>query len=75
MTPQLTQVLRSKNANAFGTSPIRVEAADAADAYPAFSGAAYTEAILGPGDVLFIPRRLIRALTRTRTRTRIEPEP
>ena len=27
-------VLRSKNANAFGTSPIRVEAPDAAEVYP-----------------------------------------
>ena len=62
-------VLRSKNANAFGTSPIRVEAPDAAEAYPAFVGAAYTEAILGPGDVLFIPRRWILTLTRTLTRT------
>ena len=57
---------RARNANAFGTSPIRVEAADAADAYPAFAGATYTEAVLGPGDVLFIPRSVwhyVRSLT------------
>ena len=58
-------VMRARNANAFGTSPIRVEAPDLA-AYPAFAEARYTEVLLGPGDVLFIPKSVwhyVRSLT------------
>ena len=50
---------------AFGTSPVRVEAADLA-AYPQFASAAYSEAILEPGDLLYIPKSMwhyLRALT------------
>ena len=58
-------VVRAKNTNAFGTSPVRVEAPDLA-AYPAFADAAYVEAVLGPGDMLFIPKSVwhyVRSLT------------
>ena len=59
------RVMRGKNTNAFGTSPVRVEAPDL-DAYPEFGDASYTEAILGPGDMLFIPKSVwhyVRSLT------------
>ena len=58
-------VVRARNTNAFGTSPVRVEAPDLA-AYPAFADAAYVEAVLGPGDMLFIPKSVwhyVRSLT------------
>lgn len=57
--------MRTKGANRFGTSPVRVEAPDLA-AYPAFAQAEYEEAILGPGDMLYLPRshwHYVRALT------------
>lgn len=48
-------VLRAANTNSFGRSPVRVEAPDLRR-FPRFSNAAFTELVLGPGDVLFIPR-------------------
>ena len=57
--------MRAKNTNAFGTSPVRVEAPDVG-AYPEFADASYQEAILGPGDMLFIPKSVwhyVRSLT------------
>ena len=56
--------MRSKNTNAFGTSPVRVEAPAAE--YPAFLEADFTEGILGPGDMLFLPKshwHYVRSLT------------
>jgi len=51
--------------NRFGTSPVRVESPDLSS-YPNFAEAEYEEAILGPGDVLYIPRshwHYVRALS------------
>eukprot|EP00418_Pyrodinium_bahamense_P099474 CAMPEP_0179033678 /NCGR_PEP_ID=MMETSP0796-20121207/12224_1 /TAXON_ID=73915 /ORGANISM="Pyrodinium bahamense, Strain pbaha01" /LENGTH=602 /DNA_ID=CAMNT_0020729937 /DNA_START=67 /DNA_END=1873 /DNA_ORIENTATION=+ len=48
-------MIRAKNANAFGTSPVRVEAPDES-AYPAFGGAQFVEGVLEPGDMLFNQR-------------------
>ena len=62
-TPHLYASLQ--RGGAFGTSPVRVEAADLA-AYPQFASAAYSEAILEPGDLLYIPKSMwhyLRALT------------
>lgn len=62
-TPHLYASLQ--RGGAFGTSPVRVEAADLA-AYPKFANAAYSEAILEPGDLLYIPKSMwhyLRALT------------
>jgi [protein]-arginine 3-hydroxylase / protease len=65
-TPRLyaTQ-MRRRHKTAFGTSPVRVEAPDEAT-YPDFLGAEYTEGILCPGDMLFIPKshwHYLRSLT------------
>jgi lysine-specific demethylase 8 len=62
-TPHLYASLQ--RGGAFGTSPVRVEAADLA-AYPQYASAAYSEAILEPGDLLYIPKSMwhyLRALT------------
>lgn len=48
-------MLRAKNTNSFGTSPVRVEAPlppEHADS----AGARFMEAVLAPGDMLFIPK-------------------
>jgi lysine-specific demethylase 8 len=57
--------MRAKGNNRFGTSPVRVETPDA-PAYPRFAEAEYEELILGPGDMLYIPRshwHYVRALS------------
>lgn len=57
--------MRAKGNNRFGTSPVRVEAPDTS-AYPLFLEAEYDETILGPGDMLYIPRshwHYVRALS------------
>ena len=50
----------------WGTSPVRIEAPDLDGEHPLFAGAEYTEAILAPGDMLYIPEghwHYIRGLT------------
>ena len=57
--------MRNKGANRFGTSPVRVEAPDLEE-YPEFATAEYDEAILSPGDMLYLPRshwHYVRALS------------
>lgn len=52
-------------ATMWGTSPVRVEVPDF-DEHPLFEGATYTEAILEPGDMLYIPQghwHYVRGLT------------
>lgn len=65
-TPHLYATMMCKsNATAFGTSPVRVEAPDDVE-YPEFSKTTYEETLLGPGDMLFIPKshwHYVRGLT------------
>jgi lysine-specific demethylase 8 len=48
-------VLRGANTNSFGRSPVRVEWPDL-ERYPKFRRARFSELVLAPGEVLFIPR-------------------
>jgi len=59
------RTMLEKSTNVFGTSPVRVEAPDL-EKYPEFAQATYMEAVLAPGDMLFIPKRhwhYVRSLT------------
>ena len=49
---------RANQAKAPNCSQVRVEAPDL-KAYPEFAHASYTEIVVGPGDVLFIPKVFI----------------
>ena len=56
---------RANNTNSFGTSPVRVEAPLPPE-YAKAGEAAYVEGVLGPGDMLFIPKshwHYVRSLT------------
>ena len=65
-TPRLyARTIRARGSNVFGTSPVRVESPDL-ERYPGFAAAAYSEALLEPGDMLFIPKHAwhyVRALS------------
>ena len=65
-TPKLhATILRAQNTNSFGTSPIRVEATLPPE-HASAKEAEYVEGILGPGDMLFIPKSIwhyVRSLT------------
>lgn len=65
-TPLLyATTLRAKNANSFGTSPVRVEAPLPAE-HAAAAGTSFVEGLLGPGDMLFLPKSVwhyVRSLT------------
>ena len=59
------RTLRAGTPTEFGTSPVRIERPDLV-AHPLFADAVYTECILHPGDVLYLPKQhwhYVRSLT------------
>jgi len=66
-TPKLhATTLRAQNTNSFGTSPIRVEEDPLPPEYASAADATFVEGVLGPGDMLFIPKSVwhyVRSLT------------